>query len=66
MFFSLDNMMPKIVSSCGDHFGVTLPEVLGSPVPIQAVLADQSASVFGSGKQNWTRTNTVWPSKKYF
>ena len=44
-------MMPKIVSSCGDHFGVTLPEVLGSPVPIQAVLADQSASVFGSGKQ---------------
>jgi len=44
-----DNMMPKIVSSCGDHFGVTLPAVLGSPVPIQAVLADQSASVFGSG-----------------
>ncbi len=45
-------MMPKIVSSCGDHFGVTLPEVLGSPVPIQAVLADQSASVFGSGILN--------------
>ena len=45
----LESIMPKIVSSCGDHFGVTIPEVLGSCVPIQAVLADQSASVFGSG-----------------
>ena len=46
-----ESMMPKVVSSSGDHFGVTLSELLGTPVPIQAVMADQSASVFGSGKQ---------------
>jgi len=43
------SIFPPIVDSCGEHFGSTLPEILGSSVPIRAVLADQSASVFGSG-----------------
>lgn len=43
------SMMPKVVSSCGSHFGETKPELLGGPVPLLAVLADQSASFFGSG-----------------
>jgi len=48
--FSLPfSIMPKVVDSCGDHFGSTNPQLLGSPIPIKAVLADQSASVFGSG-----------------
>jgi len=42
-------IMPEIVDSCGPHYGTTLPDILGSPVPVTAVLADQSASVFGSG-----------------
>ena len=41
--------MPRIVSSCGDHFGSTSADLLGISIPIRAVLADQSASVFGSG-----------------
>ena len=61
------SMMPKIVDSCGDHFGSTksgegrvrgrtetieypsCSGLFGSPIPIKVVLADQSASVFGSG-----------------
>jgi len=43
------SMMPKIVDSCGDHFGATKPGLFGVSIPIKAVLADQSASVFGSG-----------------
>ena len=42
-------MMPRIVNSCGDHFGSTSADLLGISIPIRAVLADQSASVFGSG-----------------
>merc|ERR1719381_445234 len=41
--------MPKIVDSCGDHCGATKPGLFGVSIPIKAVLADQSASVFGSG-----------------
>ncbi|XP_023326829.1 putative glycerol kinase 5 isoform X2 [Eurytemora carolleeae] len=44
-----ESMMPRIVSSCGDHFGSTSADLLGISIPIRAVLADQSASVFGSG-----------------
>merc|ERR1711887_434833 len=43
------SIMPKVVDSCGDHFGSTKPQLLGCPIPIKAILADQSASVFGSG-----------------
>jgi len=42
-------MLPKVVDSAGDHLGTTPPDLLGIPIPIKAVLADQSASVFGSG-----------------
>ena len=41
--------MPPIVSSSGDHFGQTLPHILGTAVSIGAVMADQSASVYGTG-----------------
>merc|ERR1719158_1324791 len=43
------SMMPTIVDSCGEHFGSTKQGLFGSSIPITAVLADQSASVFGSG-----------------
>lgn len=43
------SIMPKVVESAGNHFGSTTPHLLGSSVPIMAVLADQSASFFGSG-----------------
>ena len=47
--WSSGSIFPRIVDSCGDHFGSTLPDLLGSAIPIRSVLADQSASVFGSG-----------------
>ena len=43
------SMMPRIVDSCGDHFGSTKQGLFGSSIPIKVVMADQSASVFGSG-----------------
>ena len=43
------SMMPRIVDSTGDHFGCVKSDLFGSSIPIRAVLADQSASVFGSG-----------------
>lgn len=43
------SILPTIVDSSGDHFGSTLEDLLGVSVPIRAVLADQSASAFGSG-----------------
>eukprot|EP00090_Calanus_glacialis_P009522 TRINITY_DN17907_c0_g1_i2.p1 TRINITY_DN17907_c0_g1~~TRINITY_DN17907_c0_g1_i2.p1 ORF type:complete len:379 (-),score=100.87 TRINITY_DN17907_c0_g1_i2:498-1634(-) len=47
--FSLPlSIMPEVVDSCGEHFGSSKPDILGHPVPIRAVLADQSASTFGS------------------
>jgi len=47
--FSLPlSIMPEVVDSCGDHFGITRSDILGHSVPIRAVLADQSASAFGS------------------
>jgi len=51
MFNMPMSIMPKVVDSCGSHFGSTKPQLLGCPIPIKAVLADQSASVFGSGCQ---------------
>ena len=48
------SMMPKIVDSCGDHFGSTKQELFGSSIPIKVVMADQSASVFGSGWWWWS------------
>lgn len=42
-------MLPEVVDSAGDHFGMTPSDLFGIPIPIKAVLADQSASVFGSG-----------------
>lgn len=42
-------MMPEIVSSAGNHFGSTDPSIFdGHSIPIRAVMADQSASIFGS------------------
>jgi len=43
------SIMPKVVSSAGSHFGSTKADLLGGSIPITAVLADQSASFFGSG-----------------
>jgi len=45
-------MMPKVASSSGTHFGSTKPELLGGSIPVLAVLADQSASFFGSGSHS--------------
>ena len=47
--FSLPlSIMPEVVDSCGEHFGSVRSDILGHEVPIRAVLADQSASAFGS------------------
>lgn len=43
------SIMPTVVDSAGNHFGELGQEVLGHAVPIKAVMADQSAAVFGSG-----------------
>lgn len=48
MFSIPMSIMPEVVDSCGDHFGSTKYEILDHAVPIRAVLADQSASAFGS------------------
>lgn len=48
-------MMPEVVDSAGDHFGtLDCDFTLGlqggpPPIPIRAVMADQSAGMFGSG-----------------
>lgn len=42
------NMFPTVCDSAGDHFGCTEPDLFGSAIPIKAVMADQSASLFGS------------------
>jgi len=47
--FSLPiSIMPEIVPSYGNHFGLMKVDILGNPIPIHAVLGDQSASAFGS------------------
>jgi len=47
--FSLPlSIMPEVVDSCGEHFGAVRSDILGHSVPVRAVLADQSASAFGS------------------
>ena len=47
------SIMPEVVDSAGDHFGhLDASEILGldpARIPISAVMADQSAAVFGSG-----------------
>ena len=43
------HIMPEVVDDAGDHFGVTASDILGSEVPMSAVMADQSASMFGLG-----------------
>lgn len=42
------HLMPKIQASLG-FFGYTQPELLGSEVPITAILGDQQASLFAHG-----------------
>ncbi len=49
MFGIPRDIMPPVVDSAGEHFGSVHPDVLGHAVPIRAVMADQSAAVFGSG-----------------
>ncbi len=39
-------VLPQVLPSCG-HFGETLSEHLGAPVPVTAVLGDQQAALFG-------------------
>ncbi|KAF7997454.1 hypothetical protein HCN44_006025 [Aphidius gifuensis] len=41
-------MMPKVVDTAGD-FGCTPEDIFGISVPIMCSMADQSASLFGSG-----------------
>ena len=43
------SLMPPIVDSAGDHFGEVHPDLVDFRLPIRAVMADQSAAVFGSG-----------------
>lgn len=42
------NILPTIKPSLGD-FGVTDPQILGSAIPITAILGDQQAALFGHG-----------------
>ncbi|XP_075216468.1 glycerol kinase 5 [Lycorma delicatula] len=42
------HMFPEICDSTGEHFGSTVPDIFGHSIPIRAVIADQSASLFGS------------------
>ena len=41
--------MPTVVDSAGPQFGSLGADIFGAEVPIAAVMADQSAAVFGSG-----------------
>ena len=43
------SIMPSVVDSAGPQFGHLDASILGSAIPITAVMADQSAAVFGSG-----------------
>ncbi|XP_078048805.1 glycerol kinase 5 [Augochlora pura] len=42
------NIFPEVVD-CAGNFGVTPQEIFGSEIPIVCSMADQSASLFGSG-----------------
>ena len=44
-------ILPKVVECSGSDFGILDPEILDSPIPIRAVMADQSASAFACGLQ---------------
>ena len=39
-------MLPKVKSTSG-HFGTTLPELLGEPIPITGAAGDQQSALFG-------------------
>jgi putative glycerol kinase 5 len=41
------HIMPKVVDDAGDHFGSIDANILGAEIAIKAVMADQSASVYG-------------------
>ncbi|XP_014256421.1 putative glycerol kinase 5 [Cimex lectularius] len=41
-------MLPTVVDSAGDHFREISPSILGHAIPIRSVVADQSASLYGS------------------
>ncbi|CAH0391262.1 unnamed protein product [Bemisia tabaci] len=43
------NILPQVVDSAGHHFGHVKAEIWGEKIPIQCSLADQAASLFGSG-----------------
>ncbi|XP_014279407.1 putative glycerol kinase 5 isoform X2 [Halyomorpha halys] len=50
------NMFPKIVDSAGCHFGCTDATIFGVSIPIHCSIADQSASLLGSGCFQWGDT----------
>ncbi|KAK1133389.1 hypothetical protein K0M31_011203 [Melipona bicolor] len=45
-------IFPKVVDTSGDHFGVTHRNIFGVEIPVCCSMADQAASLFGSGCLN--------------
>jgi glycerol kinase len=41
-------LLPNVLD-CADDFGQTIPDILGSPVPIRGVAGDQQAALMGQG-----------------
>ncbi|CAH1393846.1 unnamed protein product [Nezara viridula] len=52
-------MFPNIVDSAGRHFGSVDRSIFGVPIPLRCCIADQSASLIGSGCFQWGDTKVT-------
>ncbi|CAH1393847.1 unnamed protein product [Nezara viridula] len=52
-------MFPNIVDSAGHHFGSVDKSIFGVPIPLCCSIADQSASLIGSGCFRWGDTKVT-------
>ncbi|CAH2089560.1 unnamed protein product [Euphydryas editha] len=43
-----ENILPKVVDTAGEHFTSTAKDIWGHEIPIRSVIADQTASMWGS------------------
>eukprot|EP01124_Arcella_intermedia_P014141 TRINITY_DN2052_c0_g2_i1.p1 TRINITY_DN2052_c0_g2~~TRINITY_DN2052_c0_g2_i1.p1 ORF type:complete len:552 (-),score=95.54 TRINITY_DN2052_c0_g2_i1:9-1664(-) len=48
-FYPSKNIFPTTINDTIDDYGTTHPDIFGIPIPINAVIGDQQASLFGHG-----------------